>query len=84
MWMIIRKYRVVFLIISYKITERPTPYHSSMEGEETSHPGHSKSTDFRGQLSVPAQDLGNFPRPIATGQSVSQEEEQRLVVESLS
>jgi hypothetical protein len=66
MWMIIRKYCVIFLIISYKNTERPTPYPSSIE-QEKRHSGHSKSTDFRGQLSLPAQDLGNFPRPLAKG-----------------
>ena len=66
MWMIIRKYCVIFLIISYKNIERPTPYPSSIE-QEKRHSGHSESTDFRGQLSLPAQDLGNFPRPLARG-----------------
>jgi len=66
MWMIIRKYCVIFLIISYKNIERPTPYPSSIE-QEKRHSGHSKSTDVRGQLSLPAQDLGNFPRPLARG-----------------
>jgi hypothetical protein len=66
MWMIIRKYCVIFLIISYKNIERPTPYPSSIE-QEKRHSGHSKSTDVRGQLSLPAQDLGNFPRPLFRG-----------------
>jgi hypothetical protein len=36
MWMIIRKYCVIFLIISYKNIERPTPYPSSIEqGKKT-------------------------------------------------
>ncbi len=34
MWMIIRKYCVIFLIISYKNIERPTPYPSSIEQEK--------------------------------------------------
>ncbi len=33
-WMIIRKYCVIFLIISYKNIERPTPYPSSIEQEK--------------------------------------------------
>jgi len=50
-----------------KTTPRRTRKRKKKEEQEKRHSGHSKSTDVRGQLSLPAQDLGNFPRPLARG-----------------